>query len=83
MEVIHHKIFLEGRIHTLKFRFAGSTLTLMNVYGPNKDTERRGFLNKLQDVLASYDFGDYIIIGRDFNIVQDNIIDKFTKKNSE
>ena len=71
---------LEGRIHLLKVEIAGAVLTLVNVYGPNKEMDRKVFLDKLQNILISYDFGDYVIIGGDFNIVQDNSIDKYAKK---
>ena len=53
--------------------------SFINLYGPNKAINRRHFLEKLQNVLVSYDFGDYLIIGGDFNIVQDNIKDKSSK----
>ena len=78
-DIVEHKIILEGRIHILKIRIAGVVFSLINVYGPNKEIDRRHFLEKLQNVLISYDFGDYLIIGGDFNIVQDNIKDKNSK----
>ena len=78
--ILDHKIVLEGRIHLLKVEMTGAVLTLVNVYGPNKEMNRKVFLDKLQNVLISYDFGDYLIIGGDFNIVQDNSIDKYAKK---
>ena len=78
-DVLDHKIVLEGRIHILKVRTAGAVLSLINVYGPNKEIDRRIFLEKLQNILISYDFGDYLIIGGDFNIIQDNTMDKYSK----
>ena len=44
-----------------------------------KKIDRKPFLEKLQNILTSYDFGDYLIIGGDFNIVQDNVMDKSSK----
>ena len=74
MEIVEQKIIIEGRIHILKV-----ILSLINVYGTSKEIERWSFLEKLQNILVSYDFGDYLIIGGDFNIVQDNIMHKNSK----
>ena len=79
-DILDHSVILEGRIHILKLRIAGVVLTLINVYGPNKEKDRKCFLEKLQEVLTSYNFGDYVILGGDFNILQDNNMDKYTKK---
>ena len=78
-DIVEHKIILEGRIHILKIRIAGDVFSLINVYGPNKEIDGRHFLEKLQNVLVSYDYGDYLVIGGDFNVVQDNIMDKSSK----
>ena len=78
-DIIEHQIIMEGRIQILKIKFIGTTITLINVYGPNKESDRRLFLDTLQNKLTTYDFGDYLIIGGDFNLVQNNNIDKYTK----
>ena len=78
-DILEHRIILEGRIQILKVRFKGITITLINVYGPNKESDRRLFLDTLQTKLTSYNFGDYLIIGGDFNLVQNNSIDKYAK----
>ena len=81
--IIEHKVILEGRIQLLKIQISGLVLTLVNVYGPNKETERRPFLDRLHHILATYDFGEHLIIGGDFNIVPDNKMDKYTKAKSK
>ena len=74
-----HKILLEGRIQTLKVTLFDTKITLMNVYGPNNETERGPFLNKLRDILNRYDYGDTVILGGDFNFVPDFKLDKYSK----
>ena len=78
-DIVEHKIILEGRMHILKVQIAGVVLSIVNVYGPNKEIDRKMFLEKLQNMLVSYDFGDYLIIGGDFNIIQDTDMDKYSK----
>ena len=82
-EIIDHVVVLEGRIHVLKLRMSGEVLSLINIYGPNKEIDRRPFLEKLQQFLSTYDYGDHLIIGGDFNIVPDNTLDKYNKKSRE
>ena len=80
MSYVEHKIFLEGRIHLLKVTINEFKITIVNVYGPNKEKERRPFLDKLQTIFTNFDYGDFLIIGGDFNIVQDPKKDKFSNK---
>ena len=80
MNVLEHNIIVDGRIHIVKLQVLDTILTLVNVYGPNKErNERKPFLDQLHDILTSYDYGDGIIIGGDFNIVPDTKLDKFKK----
>ena len=71
--VFKHKIFLEGRIHLLKVMINEFKITIVNVYGPNKEKERMPFLDKLQKILtdAILTMVDFLVIGGDFNMVQD------------
>ena len=50
----------------------------MNVYGPNHETDRVPFLDKLQYILSCYDYGDQIVIGGDFNFVLNEDMDKLS-----
>ena len=79
IEVLEHKIITEGRIQILKIKVLETIVSLVNVYGPNHENERRLFLVKLQDVLNIYDFGDHIIIGGDFNLVANFELDKMSR----
>ena len=47
-EIIEHIILLHGRIQVLKLKMSETILTLVNVYGPNHETDRVPFLDKLQ-----------------------------------
>ena len=79
INVLEHKLIVDGRIHIVKLQVLDTILTLVNVYGPNKGNERKPFLDQLHDILTSYDYGDGIIIEGDFNIVPDTKLDKFKK----
>ena len=73
------KFFLEGRIHILKVTILDTKITLLNIYGPNHETDRGPFLNKLRDILNTYDYGDTVILGGDFNFVPDYKVDNYPK----
>ena len=68
IKVIEHRILVKGRLQTLKCNVNNSTITIANVYAPNSDTERKIFFEILVELMVSYDYGDRIIIGGDFNI---------------
>ena len=78
-KVLDHKIVMIGRIHILKLRLLEKSITLINVYGPNKELDRESFLNKLQEILSTYQYEDYLIIGGDFNFVPNFKLDKYSK----
>ena len=44
------------------------TLIISNVYALNSDHDRIAFFNNLMELLASYDYGDQIILGGDFYV---------------
>ena len=50
-------------MHILKIKVLETIISLVNVYGPNHENGRRLFLDKLQDVVNTYDFGYHLIIG--------------------
>ena len=81
-EVLEHKIITEGRMHILKIKVLDTIISLVNVYGPNHENERGLFLDKLQEVLNTYDFGDHIIVGGDFNSVLNDEQDKMSRVGS-
>ena len=81
-EVLEHKIITEGRMHILKIKVLDTIISLVNVYGPNHENERGFFLDKLQEVLNTYDFGDHIIVGGDFNLVSNDEQDKMSRVGS-
>lgn len=69
LNIIEHKIFIMGRLHILKFQIKDITFSLLNIYAPNVDTDRNLFFDNIIDVLGTYDYGDRIILGGDFNVV--------------
>lgn len=52
----------------------GDNISLINIYGPNVDDP--GFVQEISNVIDNYAEG-HIILGGDFNIVQDFSLDKF------
>lgn len=65
---LEHRIVVRGRLHTLKFKINNYTLTIANIYAPNSDHDRIAFFSNLMELLVSYDYGDQIILGGDFNV---------------
>ena len=47
VEVLEHKIVVFGRIQLLKIKREGTIITIVNVYGPNVESDRGEFLDKL------------------------------------
>ena len=43
-KIIEHIILLHGRIQVLKLKISETLLTLVNVYGPNHESDRGPFL---------------------------------------
>ena len=63
---------IRGRLLAYKFQFGGHSLTIATVYAPNSGQE--AFL--LQAVAAiTHSPDDFLLIGRDLNIVFDNVLD--------
>ena len=63
-----------------------TVLTLVNVYAPNHETDRVPFLDKLEYILSGYNYGDQILIGRDFIILENilsniDLVDIWRKRN--
>ena len=69
LDVIEHRIFVNGRLHALKVRLGDFIVTLANIYAPNGELDRYNFLDNLITLLSTYDYGDRILIGGDFNVV--------------
>ena len=68
-DIIEHQIIEKGRLHLLKFRTLDTVITLINVYAPNIDSDRVICFNKMVELLSTYDFGNRVILGGDFNVV--------------
>ena len=64
--VIEHRVLIKGRLQTLKCNINNCVRTIANIYAPNSDNDRKTFFEVLVQLLVSYDYGDKIIIGGDF-----------------
>ena len=60
----------DGRLLCLDIDLADSKYRLINVYMPNKPANRRDFINDLEGYLIT---PREIILGGDFNFVEDSI----------
>ena len=47
--VVKHEILVEGRCHILEIKRGESSITLMNIYAPNKDTDQIIFYRKINE----------------------------------
>lgn len=72
-DVLNTRFDPRGRILLLNTRINGDTVSLVNIYAPNNDDP--GFFIELSQMIGSYAEG-FIILGGDFNIVQDFEFDK-------
>ena len=68
INIIEHRVLIKGRLQTLKCNINNCIITIANVYAPNSDNDRKTFFEVLVELLVSYDYGDRIVIGGDFNI---------------
>ena len=53
-------------------------LLLINIYGPNKDCP--DFFRNISDIVSDFQ-GDFVLIGGDFNLIQDQQIDSYNYVN--
>ena len=67
----------DGRFFMLKVLLNGVQALLVNVYGPNRDSQLSSHQNLLKHILEKgFDTFDNIIMGGDFNCPLDPIVDK-------
>ena len=74
-DITHHD---DGRLIILDCTLEGNNFILVNIYAPTKDKThmQNGFLSYLNSVVD--DYGDNnIIIGGDFDVCLDPLVDKF------
>ena len=67
-----------GNFIVVDLEIEGKRLTLVNLYGPNEDSPE--FYIKLAEILEEYNNDTYILCG-DFNLVQDQYLDKYNYVN--
>ena len=64
---------LEGRLLQISGTLQDKSITISNIYGPNKDDVK--FFTNVQEKIEAEET-DYSIIGGDFNCILDNNLDK-------
>ena len=73
MEVEH---FIDGRLLLMKAWFNLFNAVFINVYAPTIGTERKLFLQKVNDVLNGCATEDYLFLGGDFNCTENAALDR-------
>lgn len=63
---------IDGRVIAVKMKFNDIVYQFVNIYAPNGLKERKQFINDLYQWIE----GDHIVLGGDFNFVEDLTIDK-------
>ena len=73
LEVEH---FIEGRLLLLRARLGLFTAVFINVYAATIGTERKLFLQKINDVLNGCASEDFLFLGGDFNCTENAALDR-------
>ena len=74
----------EGRYIALQFHLGGKNYTIVNIYAPTqeKTVEQLEYLKIIEQMLDEFPESQFIM-GGDFNIIQNPILDKFKPKTEE
>lgn len=70
------KCIVPGRLQKIKLNIQNCIVCIYNIYGPNHEDEQLEFYQHLHESLLDDREYDYLIIGGDFNVVQDPLVDK-------
>ncbi len=80
-------IVIPGRIQFCEIEHNDKKVLFVNIYAPNSDTVRVDFFEILRKFLLHEITWDNIVVGGDFNVVQNSLLDKiggvFSKKKSQ
>ena len=63
------------RILSLSLSYNEQDITVLNVYGPNNDTDKQEFLTELENYLQHLHESKNVFVAGDFNMVLNNDID--------
>ena len=75
--VVSRKIDSEGRMIVLNVEINDQPYSIVNVYAPNSERERKGFFEKLKNWISLHvEFKDKCIVAGDFNIVPNPAMDR-------
>ena len=67
----------DGRMILINLKIEEKNLTLINIYAPNDQTNRKTFFNKVQKWISQFALNkDEMIIGGDFNCVESHKLDR-------
>ena len=77
LELVNQWVDSDGRYIIVKTVIQGEPFTLINIYAPNTMTEKQIFFNKVKRLLETLDINNNnIIVGGDWNTIQDGSLDK-------
>ena len=78
-DILRTKIDLKGNLVAVELKLHGTfTLTLINIYGPNRDTPN--FFKVLRDIIQDFN-SNFVIITGDFNLIIDPNMDCMNYRN--
>ena len=81
MEIQNPQVHTTGdRILAVTFIFKGEAFAVMNVYGPNLDAEKTGFLDDVKNTMQQFGQNHHLIVSGDWNLVLSNSLDVITGK---
>ena len=79
IKVLSSTEVVKGRLLIVRAELEGSVFCFVNVYAPNRGTERVGFFTLLKNEIRNYHH-DLIILGGDFNCTLDFTVDRTSEE---
>ena len=72
LKILKQEVDVNGRYTLLQVEIKGEEFYILNVYLPNSVNERVNYLEKLTNIMSTYDINQNsnIIIGGDWNVLQ-------------
>ena len=78
-EIINYHKSEDSRIILINFKINEDIMTLINIYAPNNISERKSFFCKIQKWIEKHAMNEQnLIIGGDFNVTEENNLDRHT-----
>ena len=84
IHVINSHLSQDSRIILVNLKIEEETFSLLNIYAPNNMSDRKSFFFKVQKWIDRFSINEEkIIIGGDFNFIEENKLDRSSKNTSK